>query len=119
MDILSINAVTLATSNMKQAIKFYTTIGFVLFEGGIDEKFTSFGIGASQVLNITNERSNVKVSWWGRLIIYVSDVDNLYQHIIKQGLTPDFAPRDAEWNERYFHITDPDGHEISFAQRIN
>jgi uncharacterized glyoxalase superfamily protein PhnB len=24
-------------------------------------------------------------------------------------------PRDAEWGERFFHVTDPDGHEISFA----
>src|SRR5438094_9365715 len=24
-------------------------------------------------------------------------------------------PRDAEWGERFFHVTDPDGHELSFA----
>jgi hypothetical protein len=24
-------------------------------------------------------------------------------------------PRDATWNERYFHFLDPDGHELSFA----
>jgi uncharacterized glyoxalase superfamily protein PhnB len=24
-------------------------------------------------------------------------------------------PRDAQWGERFFHVTDPDGHEISFA----
>jgi uncharacterized glyoxalase superfamily protein PhnB len=23
------------------------------------------------------------------------------------------APRDAEWGERFFHLTDPDGHELS------
>ena len=28
---------------------------------------------------------------------------------------PDSAPRDAEWGERFFHITDPDGHQLSFA----
>ena len=119
MDILSINAITLATSNMKVAIKFYTTIGFVLVYGGLDEKFTSFKVGESQFLNITSERPNVSISWWGRLIFHVSDVDSLYNHIINRGLSPDFTPRDAVWNERYFHITDPDGHELSFAQRIN
>ncbi len=117
-DILSINAVTLATSNMMQAIKFYKKIGFVLFQGGIEEMFTSFKVGESQILNITIERPDFRVLWWGRIIFYVSDVDILYQHIIKHGLNPDFAPRDAAWNERYFHITDPDGHELSFAQRI-
>jgi uncharacterized glyoxalase superfamily protein PhnB len=25
------------------------------------------------------------------------------------------VPHDAEWGERYFHVTDPDGHELSFA----
>jgi uncharacterized glyoxalase superfamily protein PhnB len=25
------------------------------------------------------------------------------------------VPRDAEWGERFFHLTDPDGHELSFA----
>ncbi|MHC4164482.1 MAG: VOC family protein, partial [Planctomycetota bacterium] len=28
------------------------------------------------------------------------------------------APADAEWGERYFHITDPDGHELSFARPL-
>jgi len=26
-----------------------------------------------------------------------------------------WAPRDAAWGERFFHLTDPDGHELSFA----
>jgi hypothetical protein len=31
---------------------------------------------------------------------------------------PDTAPRDAEWGERFFHLTDPDGHELSFASPL-
>jgi hypothetical protein len=27
-------------------------------------------------------------------------------------------PADAPWNERYFHIRDPDGYQLSFAQPI-
>jgi hypothetical protein len=27
-------------------------------------------------------------------------------------------PRDAAWGERYFHLHDPDGQELSFAQPI-
>ncbi|MEC7657646.1 MAG: VOC family protein, partial [Pseudomonadota bacterium] len=26
---------------------------------------------------------------------------------------------DASWGERYFHITDPDGHELSFAHPLD
>ena len=28
------------------------------------------------------------------------------------------APRDAEWGERFFHLIDPDGHELSFARPL-
>jgi uncharacterized glyoxalase superfamily protein PhnB len=58
-------------------------------------------------------RSN-DLSWWG--IFYVSDVDAFYANAVAEGYTPDTAPRDAEWGERFFHITDPDGHELSFAR---
>ena len=52
------------------------------------------------------------------MIFYVSDVDALYHEAVAQGLQPDFSPRDATWGERYFHITDPDGHELSFAEPL-
>ena len=35
-----------------------------------------------------------------------------------RGWTPRRSPRDAKWGERYFHITDPDGHELSFARPV-
>jgi hypothetical protein len=28
------------------------------------------------------------------------------------------SPRDAEWGERFFHMDDPDGHELSFARPL-
>ena len=31
-------------------------------------------------------------------------------------VTPETPPRDAKWGERYFHLTDPDGHAFSFAR---
>jgi ABC-type nitrate/sulfonate/bicarbonate transport system substrate-binding protein len=34
------------------------------------------------------------------------------------GLAPEFSARDGSWGERYFHIVDPDGHELSFARPI-
>jgi hypothetical protein len=27
-------------------------------------------------------------------------------------------PRDASWGERYFHMLDEDGHELSFARQL-
>jgi uncharacterized glyoxalase superfamily protein PhnB len=52
------------------------------------------------------------------VIFYVSDVDALYAKARALGLKPDTMPRDAEWGERFFHITDPDGHELSFARPL-
>ncbi|HWC29302.1 MAG TPA: VOC family protein, partial [Dehalococcoidia bacterium] len=41
-----------------------------------------------------------------------------YAKALAAGLQPSSEPRDAEWHERYFHILDPDGHELSFARPI-
>jgi catechol 2,3-dioxygenase-like lactoylglutathione lyase family enzyme len=54
-------------------------------------------------------------SWWGRVIFYHSDVDGLYARLLAAGYRIETPPRDAEWGERFFHVTDPDGHELSFA----
>jgi catechol 2,3-dioxygenase-like lactoylglutathione lyase family enzyme len=54
-------------------------------------------------------------SWWGRVLFPVADVDAFHARACAAGLQPDGAPRDAPWGERFFHLTDPDGHELSFA----
>src|SRR6266478_4621331 len=56
-------------------------------------------------------------SWWGRVIFY-ADVDALYGRALAAGYQPTTVPRDAEWGERYFHLIDPDGHELSFARPL-
>jgi uncharacterized glyoxalase superfamily protein PhnB len=52
------------------------------------------------------------------VIIHVEDVDALHAHARAEGLAPEAPPRDAEWGERYFHLRDPDGHELSFARPV-
>ena len=49
------------------------------------------------------------------MILYVRAVDAFHARALAAGLRPDGAPRDAPWGERFFHLTDPDGHELSFA----
>jgi catechol 2,3-dioxygenase-like lactoylglutathione lyase family enzyme len=115
--IRSISAVTLATHDMQRAVRFYRDLGFDLRYGGEDADFTSFTVG-SGFLNLIAESPQRTWSWWGRMIIHVSDVDALYARAVRLGLRPHAPPRDAEWGERYFHITDPDGHELSFARPL-
>jgi len=110
----SISAVTLATHNMARAVAFYRMLGFEIVHGGGDDAvFTSFWAGTG-FLNLVSQPAE-RNFWWGRFIFYHSDVDSLYASVIAAGYRPDTAPRDAEWGERFFHLTDPDGHELSFA----
>ena len=113
----SISAVTLATHYMGHAVRFYRSLGFSLRYGGEDSAFSSFSVGSSY-LNLIGQPEDRQWSWWGRIVFYVSDVDALYETAVANGLDPDSTPRDAEWGERYFHLTDPDGHQLSFAKRL-
>jgi uncharacterized glyoxalase superfamily protein PhnB len=42
----------------------------------------------------------------------------MYDRARRAGFTPSTSPTDATWGERYFHILDPDGHELSFARPL-
>jgi catechol 2,3-dioxygenase-like lactoylglutathione lyase family enzyme len=110
----SISAVTFATHDMRRAVEFYRTLGFQLIYGGENASFTSFRAGPN-FLNVIAQPAERDWSWWGRVIFYESDVDGLHARLLAAGYQPQAAPRDAEWGERFFHITDPDGHELSFA----
>ena len=114
----SLSAVTIATHDMARAVRFYAALGFVKRYGGDDAGFTSFHVGESY-LNIVLADPVTTWSWWGRTIFHVSDVDAQYRRALDAGLQPDFEPSDAPWGERYFHMTDPDGHEISFARPLS
>ena len=113
----SISAVTLATHDMARAVRFYSALGFSIRNEGASAVFTSFHAGGGY-LNLIAAPKDQCWSWWGRVIFYVSDVDGMYHRAMAQGLQPHFAPRDADWGEYYFHISDPDGHELSFAKLL-
>ena len=113
----SISAITLATQEMVSAVRFFTSLGFESLHGGEASSFTSFRAGPGY-LNVIAQGEEKRWSWWGRVIFYVDDVDALYQRALAAGHQPSTKPRDAEWGERYFHLTDPDGHELSFARPL-
>ena len=76
--------------------------------------FTSFRAGTSY-LNLIAQPAERRWSWCGRVIFYVADFDALYDRALTAGYRPATAPHEAEWGERFFHLIDPDGHELSFA----
>ena len=112
-----ISAVTLGTHEMPRAVRFYRTLGFEVLDGGEDSSFTSFRAGTSY-LNLITQPTERRWFWWGRVIFYVTDVDALYDRALAAGYQPATVSRDTEWGERFCHLVDPDGHELSFAQPL-
>jgi catechol 2,3-dioxygenase-like lactoylglutathione lyase family enzyme len=115
--IQGISAVTLATHDMRRAVLFYRLLDLPLVHGGEDAAFSSFRAGGN-FLNLVAQPAERAWSWWGRLIFYHEDVDALHSRLVAAGVRPDSAPCDAAWGERFFHVTDPDGHELSFARPL-
>jgi catechol 2,3-dioxygenase-like lactoylglutathione lyase family enzyme len=111
-----LSAITFAVRNMPTALSFYSRFGFTVVYGGPEATFTSLHMGEAYV-NLSL-RPDHTPAWWGRVIFHVDDVDALYHAITTQGLTPANPPRDAPWGERFFHIVDPDGNELSFAKPL-
>jgi len=116
-EIQSISAVTLATSDMARAVRFYSALGFRIRYGGETATFTSFNVGPGY-LNLSRASDLGPSAGGVRVIFYVDDVDALHAHALAQGYKPEMEPRDATWGERYFHLTDPDGHALSFAHPL-
>ena len=112
-----ISAITLGTHDMARTVRFYRALGFDLLYGDEAAAFTSFRAGPGY-LNLTAQPEDKRWSWWGRVIFYVDDVDALHERALAAGYQPSTQPRDAEWGERYFHLSDPDGHELSFARPL-
>ncbi len=114
----SISAVTLFTADMSRACSFYDSLGFVRAHGGPGAAFTSYRAG-SGFLNLQLAPTWPGERIWGRTIFWVDDVDAMHARAVAAGHTPEAQPADAPWGERYFHLLDPDGHELSFARPLS
>jgi len=112
-----INAITLVVVDMASAVQFYNRLGFETVYGGDEDPFTSLKIGANFV-NLQHTGA-APGTGWGRVIFHVESPDEVHAAALRHGYVPETEPADAPWGERYFHILDPDGHELSFARRLS
>jgi catechol 2,3-dioxygenase-like lactoylglutathione lyase family enzyme len=118
---------------MENSCKFYSRLpGFRLVYGGDNYSFTTFELGEEEVkmcLNLEFTSDDVSPSAggagkrrdFGRVIFHTKNVDDLYQYMksdnaISDVITFENEPVYAPWGERFFHVRDPDGYQLSFAQ---
>ena len=115
----SISAITLVTADMAASVAFYGVLGSEVVFGGVEASFTTLKLNDGQFLNLQFDPTWVPPERiWGRFILWVDNVDSVYDAFVAAGFAPLMAPSDAVWGERYFHILDPAGHEISIARQI-
>ena len=101
---------------MARSVRWYEALGFEVAFGGSDAPFTTCTVGDGFLnLQVVDTPPGTD---WGRAIFYVDDVDAVYEQAVAAGLAVQFEPSDAPWGERYFHLRDPDGHEISIAKPL-
>ena len=117
MKVERISAVTLRVSDMRASVRFYRDVlGLKVIFGGEQASFSSLSMGDEKNA-ILNLEQGAPVNGWGRIIFYVDDVDGCWVYLEGKGFEPE-QPQDAAWGERYFHVYDPDGHELSFARLL-
>jgi catechol 2,3-dioxygenase-like lactoylglutathione lyase family enzyme len=112
-----ISAITLKVDSMEASVLFYRDIlGMELVHGGTHSPFSSLRT-ADEKVPILNLELGRSADRWGRMIFHVSEVDMFWAYLKEKGFNPQ-TPQDATWGERYFHMQDPDGHELSFARPL-
>ena len=125
---------------MNRSCRFYSQIpGFRLVYGGsFNDIFSTYEIGESndskiylnlELISPTNSRNNqddhatTSRKHFRRSMFHTDNVDKLYDYFknnesISADAIFENAPTDAPWGERYFHIREPDGYQLSFATAL-
>jgi catechol 2,3-dioxygenase-like lactoylglutathione lyase family enzyme len=112
-----VSAITFQVTNMQVSVRFYRDVlGMELIYGGEDSYFSSLQANEAESAILNLEKGH-PCERWGRLILHVTDVDAFWTRLKEKGFDPE-RPRDGAWGERYFHMPDPDGHELSFARPL-
>ena len=139
MNVCAISAVTLFIENMERSCNFYSSVpGFKLVYGGsLTDSFTTYEVGSAETTNIPKTYLNLELTspmstgynikdsrrHFGRIIFHTEDVDELYSYLknnvdLSKTILFEDEPRDAPWGERYIHIREPDGYQLSFARPL-
>jgi hypothetical protein len=127
---------------MEKSCLLYSKIpGFRLTYGGEpSDSFTTFEIGkgsneaylnlelidddgSSDFYNGSTLGKMKETEDFGRIIFHVENVDELYSYMkyneyISKSIVFENEPANAPWGERFFHIREPNGYQLSFAEPL-
>lgn len=125
MKVHRISAITLLVQNMQSSCNFYSRIpGFRIVCGGSSDNFTTYEAGDESKIYLNLELvKDYRQTDFGRIIFHTDDVDKLYSYLkndahISKLVYFETEPVNASWGERFFHMRDPDGYQLSFATPI-
>jgi catechol 2,3-dioxygenase-like lactoylglutathione lyase family enzyme len=144
MRVYRISAVTLKVKDTEKSCSLYSRIpGFRLtYGGGPSDSFTTFEIGKGSKTTCLNleriedddegssdfsKKPNLGKTKgsrdFGRIIFHTENVDKLYSYMkhdeyISKSIVFENEPTNAPWRERYFHICESNGYQLSFAQPL-
>src|SRR5215210_4627548 len=145
MKVYRISAITLRVKDMEKSCTLYSKIpGFSLTYGGkASDRFTTFEIGKGsktttylnlELIEVDEDSSDfykksnlgrkMKGSEdFGRIIFHTENVDKLFSYMqqdeyISKSSVFENKPTNAPWGERFFHIREPNGYQLSFAQPL-
>jgi catechol 2,3-dioxygenase-like lactoylglutathione lyase family enzyme len=144
MRVYRISAVTLKVKDTEKSCSLYSRIpGFRLtYGGGPSDSFTTFEIGEGSKTTCLNleriedddegssdfsKKPNLGKTKgsrdFGRIIFHTENVDKLYSYMkhdeyISKSIVFENEPTNAPWRERYFHIRESNGYQLSFAQPL-
>jgi catechol 2,3-dioxygenase-like lactoylglutathione lyase family enzyme len=147
MKVHRISAITLKVKDMEKSCSLYSKIpGFRLTYGGEpSDSFTTFEIGKESKATTTylnleqiedddegssdlSKKPNLRKTRgsedFGRVIFHTENVDKLYSYMkqdeyISKHIVFENEPTNAPWGERFFHIRESNGYQLSFAQPLS
>ena len=103
---LGVNALTLKTHDIEASGNFYEALGFVVEYSQLLPPWKTLSIGHRQHLNLQGVNATDPFLTngspvWGRPVIYVKSVDEVYARAMANGFLPEFPPSNAAWGERF------------------
>lgn len=108
---MNLNQVTLKSSDVDCAVKFYQKLGFQLIVDS-SPRYVRFACPDGDSTFSISHTQTVKQDLSTVLYFEVDDVDGVYENLSAKGIRFSSQPEDKRWLWREVSLNDPDGHPL-------